>query len=66
MPDKNFPQSRTRYVYTYYVDSPVGQIPQKAQLVKDNRYRFAYTMWTPENSAHPRGNDWEGCAANWA
>lgn len=61
-PDNNFPGTRTRYEYTYYVDSNLGPIPQTATIVKDNAGRFVWTMFTPETSDVPQGKDWLGCA----
>lgn len=61
-PDNNFPDTRTRYEYVYYVDSILGPIPQTGTIVKDNAGRFVWTMFTPETSDVPQGNDWIGCA----
>lgn len=58
-PDKNFPNTRTRYEYTYYVDSPAGPLPHTATLIKDNAGGFVWTMFT----SSPNDADWVGCTA---
>lgn len=61
-PDKNFPDTRTRYKFTFYIETSIGTVPQMAQMVVDNAGGFVYTIWTPEHNSYPRGNNWYGCA----
>lgn len=62
--DDDFPASRTRAEFTYYVNSQFGQIPQTATIIFDNAGRFAYTVFTSSGSFSPEGNNWGGCSSN--
>jgi hypothetical protein len=62
VPDKGFPQTRTRAEYTYYVNSDkFGRVPQKATIIFDNAARFAYTVFTSSGSFSPQGDNWPSC-----
>lgn len=59
--DKDFPSSRTRVEFTYYLKTQLGSLPQFATIIYDNTGRFVWTFFTSSGSFSRQGNNWSGC-----